>query len=55
MHSRTLAIALGLLVTAGVHAAGHEGGIAWERNPAAGLAKARSDNKGAMLYFTAAW
>ena len=33
----------------------HLGKIAWELDPAAGLAKAKSQKKTALLYFTADW
>lgn len=34
---------------------GHLGKIAWELDPAAGLAKAKAQKKNALLYFTADW
>ena len=34
---------------------GHLGKIAWELDPAAGLARAKSEKKTALLYFTADW
>ena len=34
---------------------GHRGKIAWELDPAAGLAKAKSQRRAALLYFTAEW
>ena len=34
---------------------GHKGKIAWEVDPAAGLAKAKSKKMTALLYFTAEW
>ena len=34
---------------------GHAGKIAWETDPAAGLARAKSQKKAALLYFTADW
>lgn len=34
---------------------GHHGKIAWELDPAAGLAKAKEQQKNALLYFTADW
>lgn len=34
---------------------GHLGQIAWELDPAAGLAKAKAQRKTALLYFTADW
>lgn len=34
---------------------GHLGRIAWELDPAAGLARAKSEMKSALLYFTADW
>jgi hypothetical protein len=33
----------------------HLGRIAWERDPATGLAKAKAERKSALLYFTADW
>jgi hypothetical protein len=50
---------LGLMASLGVVAARqdhrHLGKIAWEHDPATGLAKAKSENKAALLYFTAEW
>lgn len=34
---------------------GHHGKIAWELDPATGLAKAKEQQKNALLYFTADW
>jgi len=34
---------------------GHLGKIAWELDPAAGLAKAKAQKMAALLYFTADW
>ena len=33
----------------------HRGKIAWEIDPAAGLAQAKSQKRAALLYFTADW
>lgn len=52
---------LALLLVIGLAAASphqdrrHLGRIAWEIDPAAGLAKAKSERKSALLYFTADW
>lgn len=48
-----LACVLGLLVVD--QDTRHLGKIAWEHNPAAGLEKAKSQNRAALLYFTAEW
>lgn len=34
---------------------GHLGKIAWELDPAAGMAKAKGQKRAALLYFTADW
>jgi thiol:disulfide interchange protein len=36
-------------------AQGHHGKIEWVSDPAAGLARARAENRPVMLYFTADW
>ena len=46
---------LGLCVAAPHQDRGRHGKIAWELDPAAGLAKAKEQQKSALLYFTADW
>ena len=36
-------------------AQGHYGHIGWERDPEAGLARAKAEGRAALLYFTAEW
>lgn len=40
---------------ASASAQGHLGRVDWVKDPAAGLQKARSESRAAMLYFTAEW
>ncbi len=54
MHRMPLLAVLGLVAAAHAHA-GHSGLVAWESNPAAGLARAKTENKAAILYFSATW
>ena len=48
-----MAFVLGLLVVD--QDTRHLGKIAWELDPAAGLEKAKAQNRAALLYFTAEW
>ena len=50
-----LVLAAGLAVAAPRQDHRHLGRIAWETDPASGLAKAKAENKTALLYFTAEW
>lgn len=50
-----IGLAAGLDVALPRQDPGHRGKIAWELDPAAGLARAKSKKMTALLYFTAEW
>ena len=56
MH-RTLLPALAAMLFAGVATAGddHGGKVSWTRDPQFGLARAKLEGRGTMLFFTADW
>lgn len=52
-------LVIGLAASLGVSSSsqdpGHHGKLAWELDPAAGLARAKAEKRAALLYFTADW
>ncbi len=50
-----IGLAANLCVATSHQDRGHLGKIAWELDPAAGLARAKAEKKTALLYFTADW
>lgn len=55
MRARLLAVVFVLVGGAHAVAQGHLGRVDWVKDPAAGLQKAKSENRAAMLFFTAEW
>ena len=56
---KLILVLIGVTATLGVAAPRqdhrHLGRVAWEHDPATGMARAKAQNKTALLYFTAEW